>query len=886
MEAAVLLGLGTVGYFLSRKEYAQPRQQNVTEQSNNNKQPHLGNVSSANTVYDSTHTRNVARAEKKAADAMSILATMPMEPVINRNVKRLPDLYSTPPMPRKVHSQLTGLDIPAEHFTHNNMTPFSRSDVIQNMSPLANAGILEHMTGAPSIGPKSKRELPNFFRNERNMGNINGTPMTLDTWHERMSRPMARRHEFPMPQVQVGPGLNNGFTDKPSDSYLDQREFAYPKNVDELRPANKPKETFEGRVLSGKGTEQTGMPGVINKNRPETFVARDISFYQPTTGAIIKETQRPEIEDRPDTQRASTTREYAGAAFAAHTKPKIAPIMSTQPKTQPLPAINPGPVAGAYIGQGMSDDKGKASIQVYSNSRDLTTTSTYQGNVTSLIKSITAPLMDSIKPNRGACPHVVYNPREDGNFKGPVRLRVYDPDDVAKTTIKEGLAQEEQERLNLRGPVRMPTHDPEDIARTTIRQTTMTHDSIPANLHGGPSRLPVYDPDNVLRTTIKETSLHESETLNYHRGGPSRLPVYDPDNRPPTTIKETVLQESDMLNYHRGGPSRLPVYDPDNLPPTTIKETVLQESDLLNYHRGGPSRLPVYDPDDLPRTTIKETLLQDDNAAGNVAPRERKTQVYEVDDTPRTTIRQTLSDMDGGALAVNVPKNIVYDPNDVAKTTIKQMHIDAEREAGNPDGLQRQRGAYLSTMYEAPQTQKETLADNEYCGQGHLDKGTGYKIAPTDLRPAAKADIVDIEYFGTASEQIAKKGTSTENYERARMNDQRELILEGRTPTSTSVKLTIGSSDMGERTSDRQILDNISPEQRSRPRATNLQNYADVSVPTVTHERQFYDDRQADEETRLQQTIDANMQQLHDNPYHIRVGKEEDLHTSVCDHIC
>ena len=51
----------------------------------------------------------------------------------------------------------------------------------------------------------------------------------------------------PWDEIKVGPGLNKGYTSKPSGGFhqADTRDYVLPKNVDELRVLSNPKQTIE-----------------------------------------------------------------------------------------------------------------------------------------------------------------------------------------------------------------------------------------------------------------------------------------------------------------------------------------------------------------------------------------------------------------------------------------------------------------------------------------------------------------------------------------------------------------------------------------------------------------------------------------------------------------
>ena len=854
MEVYALLALGGAGLYAARNfgrsESQRARAKPV---------PVPGNVPSVNSLYDATHLAKVARIEKRRADAHA----RQRPPELIRDVDFGPiNVSRQQQQPQQVRSQLAGVDIPVEHFTHNNMEPFFRGDMKQNMDPAANVSRLEHMTGNDGFfrPPGAKREMGPMFAQER--GETHGTPLATDTWRERIVVPTARRNEFPIPQVTVGPGLGQGFTAAPSDSYgLDQRQYAMPRDTDDVRAANKPKMTFEGRVLPGQGAQTLPTAkdmGAFDRNRPETTFERPHDWYQPTTGAYLKETGRPKIETKAQA-RDVTTKSYAGAAFSSAN-----PDMDTRPDVRParhqnLASFATGPIAATNIGRGLGDDKGKSSITILDNRRNATTSAVYQGNVATLVKSFTAPLLDMVKPNRSACPHIVFNPREDGNLKGPSRTTVYNPDEALRATLRETLAEEDR-GLNLRGgPSRLPVRDPEAVARPTMKQT-MLQESEALNFRGGPSRLPVHDPEDITRTTLRQTTLQESEALNF-RGGPSRLPAYDPEDVTRATMRQTMLQESEALNF-RGGPSRLPVHDPEDSARATTRQTTLQEAETLNFR--GPSRLPAHDPEDTARTTLRESLLQEYESA-NLTSQCRGQAVYETDDDARTTHRQTLGEEDGGNVKSRVPNPAVWDQ--VARNTMKQTLVDAERETGNPDGLEGQRGAYEVTEYDAPRTQKESLSDTDYYGATKRDMGEGYATAPTDLRPSAKAALSDNDYYGTAGDTRGTQ-TSHADYDNATFDASAEMLLVGRDPTRSSTKVAAGSGDAGAVTHRKVLFD---ADDRRLERIV-LRDGATMdaigAIDEVTHLPQAYADQATD---RLDAEADGNRAQMAQNPYNIRM---------------
>jgi hypothetical protein len=133
------------------------------------------------------------------------------------------------------------------------------------------------------------------------------------------------------------------------------------------------------------------------------------------------------------------------------------------------------------------------------------------------------------------------------------------------------------------GPKRITVHDPNDIAKTTIKETTLEYDH--EGHMSGPERITVYDPNDIARTTIKETTIHNKHSTNVK--GAQKVSVYDPNNIAKTTIKETTED-----NYHKGnlgqqGAKRHLNFNYNPLK-TTIKETTERNEHNTNvsYVRG------------------------------------------------------------------------------------------------------------------------------------------------------------------------------------------------------------------------------------------------------------------------------------------------------------
>jgi hypothetical protein len=668
IELYVVVTLFAIGYLMNKKTPVTETTANVNKKM----------MPSINNVYSSGYTGYADAMTQKRSHAMMKKAAHPAKTgVISKNFK-----LNTEDDGIRL---LSGQVVPKTDFVHGNMVPFFGGKMTQNVDDKVVATKLENFTGDFS-NYKKKHEVESFFDQAKDVSNPYGMQNMNDYYAERMVAPKVRNNETPFQKVYVGPGLNKGYTADPSGGFhqADYRSCIMPKSVDDLRAANKPKTSYEGRQLDGMKAKLPGKVGQVDKNRAPTFYEQDPDMLFRTTGANLKEKLYPIYEDK-ETNRQGTSTEYVGGAQSIQPKARV----TGQARPSDRHVLEAFGIRNANLerkGTGTKDDYGKSKIMVFNNERDLTTTRVYQGNVTSLIKAMIAPIQDIIKITRkeGA----VDNPRHYGNIapQFPDKPTVYDPNDVARTTIKETTV-EESVIANLKGHEKMTVYDPDDVARTTIKETTVQEVAI-ANLKGN-EKLTVYDPNDVARTTIKETTLH------------------------------------------------------DEMGTGTMT---------------GAKQLYVYDPEEIAKTTLRETLERMD---------------YELN-------------LKGGAY-----KGIVKDPEDVARTTMKEL-TEALGRDGNI-GIKERSGFYNPDGYDAKNTAKQFLSDNEHYGGAERNKGNGYQVEEYDMKNTQKQFLSDIEYFGQAMAGVDKKQTSYDMMLNADIAATKESTLFGRNPTDQGPKVAIGS---------------------------------------------------------------------------------------------
>ena len=511
----VLVVLAGVGYYVT-KDRPSPVARSSTKVSR-------ADLPSMNDLYDSRYVdqtnAQLERVNKRSYDR----SLKPQQTgVISRNYNANAEANGG-----VVESRLAGVEIPKGEFTHNNMVPFFGGSIKQNMRGDQTQSIMEAQTGTFSL-LKPKREVEFFGDQTENAGNVFGSTGAYQLAQERAVVGRAHNNVTPFDKVYVGPGIDQGYGTAGAGGFqqLDIQDKIMPKTVDDLRVATKPKTTFEGRTTDGLKTGMRGDLGEMAKNRVNTYFEQDESRYFTTTGAYVKEAKRPE-EVLKYQERAFNTREYSGNAYfnsGQEGRPEVK--LTIRQNLSDTGLRNP---TLEEFGAGERDDHGKGSILVYANERDMTACRTYEGNLTTAVRAIIAPFEDIARSSIKE--YTIANGRPNGQFsvQVPSKQTIYDPNDVARTTIKETLIHDPHTG-NLMGAKQVTVYDPDDVARTTTRQTLK--DQANSKSFKGPSKATIYDPDDVARTTTKETTIYNKRDGNVSRsalqeGGGYETSTYD-----------------------------------------------------------------------------------------------------------------------------------------------------------------------------------------------------------------------------------------------------------------------------------------------------------------------------------------------------------------------
>lgn len=535
----------------------------------------LNNNPSMNNIYDSKYYDFVKNDEQQKSNDLYNKVKSPFE---SGYMPR--PAYSTivngDNNTNKIQS-LTGNTINVENFTHSGMQPYFGAKLTQNTNIDNSTTKLEYYTGVSDNSFKKKKEIERFFVPTANNAYINGTTDNSDFLKDRVVESKIQNNTFLIESVKVAPGLNQGYNSKGYGGFQQENtnEFAIPRSLDELRSKiNEKSSTFEIPFQGpSKSIDKRADVKPFSKNRPDKVYEQCSDNWFKTTGAILKEQDRPEENLKP-TARINTHTEYIGNL---NKKDKL----------------------------NNDDDYGKTSIIVYNNERQLTETKTVVSNLTNVIKAMAAPILDILKLSNKE--YLVESARLGGNARTqiPEKATLYDPvNHVMRTTIKETNIHNNTSG-NLTGNDETYTAL-YDEAKTTIKETNI-HDATTGNLTGNDETYTaLYDG---AKTTIKETNIHNTTAGNLTGNDETYTALYDDAK---TTMKETSIHDTSIGNIKCVETGHT---TPDDVLKKTLRQTLESEDNVRNI--GGINyKIYKYDPKIIAKRTVKQTTIKNANELG------------------------------------------------------------------------------------------------------------------------------------------------------------------------------------------------------------------------------------------------------------------------------
>jgi len=275
---------------------------------------------------------------------------------------------------------------------HNNMVPFFGANRTQTTFSDGHESLLDKYTGMGANTFFRKEEAGAFFAPEAGRGNPWKAQVETDFEQSRQVTSMAMKNVAPIDRVQVGPGINDGYTNLPSGGLnqgIESREYQLPKTTDEIRVATKPKLTYHADpVPGGRNVKEMGLQAPVKKNKPDRFQvlqAEDGSLphLNTTTGQQMAASIYPEFimksQNRPE-----TAAQFMGGlgkstgGYESYIRSFTEPYQQFMKLTTEGRAAPGGPVGGMGINSGPE----AYTVQTH---RDETTHVNYRGFETPLV---------------------------------------------------------------------------------------------------------------------------------------------------------------------------------------------------------------------------------------------------------------------------------------------------------------------------------------------------------------------------------------------------------------------------------------------------------------------------------------------------------------------
>jgi hypothetical protein len=301
---------------------------------------------------------------------------------------------------------LTGDYISKTDFIHNNMVPFTGSKPKGQVYNNNNAQtILDNYAGTGSQVKKKIEQAP-LFKPQDNVQWTNGAPNMSDFYQSRVNPVLRNNMVKPFESINVGPGLNQGYTDKGTGGFnsgMEARDLWLPKNVDELRVATNPKEEYS--LLDHQGPanafiKNIGIEGKVEKNRPDRFYINTQDRWFTTTGA--EKGNRPVAKEIFKTSnRNELTQFQQGTPSSTIKTASYVPKKYEASKRTQLEGFQVGHSCGSKQAPNHEYTGHMKSHINYENNRSINEQpNTFGSGFSSSIGAVVAPLMDMLKPSK------------------------------------------------------------------------------------------------------------------------------------------------------------------------------------------------------------------------------------------------------------------------------------------------------------------------------------------------------------------------------------------------------------------------------------------------------------------------------------------------------
>ena len=418
MEAAVLLGLVAVGYLKNK------------EDSGDN--PIIGSVNgtpnlpNGENVYESGDYYNETKKEVKDLVKNNFTASLDEQTKVisDKNLNRDLNIEG---FEDGIYSGNSGQYINSSEFLRNDQgistQPFFKK--APNPIDFNDTRSLDRHQGDNRL-KESKRENGPMFALEKNdnvFGNKFGEYIGDKS---RYLESRVKNNELPFSQEKIS------HIDTKSGLNRDIKELiANKSNIDLLRTKTNQKQIYEGRIIGGKElNEKRGNMGEFRQYDVDKFYENSPERYFTTTGAYLKEKQKPEHILK-DTYRSTLNDQPLGGASANYTKGEKRSKYRKPMKTQFPNDTTRNVGADQFSGDA---DFSREGYRAMPNEREITGERTYEGNLKTEVANHTVGLLDKLK---GTKKETTIDSKNNGYLSNTVLMNTQGIQDKVRVTKKQ-----------------------------------------------------------------------------------------------------------------------------------------------------------------------------------------------------------------------------------------------------------------------------------------------------------------------------------------------------------------------------------------------------------------------------------------------------------------
>jgi hypothetical protein len=602
-----------------------------------------------------------------------------------------------------------------ENFSHNNMQPYtSKRDIEQKESN--NFEYQMEIFSGSSKNYNPKRETIPFFDPEQFKETQYKQDLVVDEERNRIIQSRNKNNERPFEPVTVSPGLNLDYNEQTQHG-LHNTFRVMPKDTNEMRPQNKPKITYEGRIKGApKKGEKRGIIAPVIKRGPQQWRHQTIDDLVKNKAIVTGPTSQGNYII-PDNARMNTTTETIGQSHG----PSL------------VGSINrAGDVNITKRVTHIEDKLGPKGIEIFNLDQKSYNISNNERNTTNYDENMPAynPNQGGIKIDENDLAKITKKQQIE-NFKQiglhlTTRPKTFDSSDIVKVTNRQELTNKQFNTHNGQNVKREHAYDSSDIVKATNRQELANKQF---NTHNGQNikREHAYDSSDI----VKETGRQSLSDIKFNTMFTNLVGTYaDLSDQAKMTIKQ-ILSTQSYDQIISASQHNTYVNLPDKAK-MTLKQILSMTE--FNTNIKSADKQGYTTPQDIANTTIKQILsiLETNTILGSA----NKQPYSNFQDNAKIISRQILSISEFNTIIGQLTSSYSSLTDD-AKSTIKEVLSEAT--------LNTQIGSAQTQMYssltdETKNTLKQILSLNEL----NTNIGSKNKQITSSLTDQAKITLKEI----------------------------------------------------------------------------------------------------------------------------------------------